>query len=526
MTSFHFLRPGWLVLLPPLLALLLWLWRRQLSSRGWQAICDPELLPHLLLGRSKRRANWPFWLLLGALLLSIFALAGPTWEKQPQPLFRRQSALVILLDLSRSMAAADLKPDRLQRARLKTEDILRRRREGQTALIAFAGDAFTVTPLTDDAETIKSLLKSLEPDLMPIQGSEPQRAIQLAMELLRQAGLKHGQVLLISDEDRPEKALGAARQLKDAGFNLSVLGIGTPDGAPVPVTGGGFLKDNEGNLVLPKLNETGLRRLAAAGGGNYRRLSIDESDVRELLNNAESHRLDTAEKTAGKTGVLWRDEGVWLLWPLALLAALAFRRGWLFMLLLLLLPHPAQAFSWTDLWQRPDQQAAAAYKAERFEEAGKLFQDQRWKAGALYRAGHYDEAAKALEHPESADDWYNRGNAQAKNGDLQKALQSYEQALMLNPNHDDARANNEMVKKALRQQQRASQPSEHSSADQPKGDQEQAAQDEKQGQNQQQPGEETPADKPEQKGNQAQTNPSSAKQDGQARAGKFPTTPA
>lgn len=450
MSSFHFLRPAWLPALLPLLGLLIWLWRRQLRSRSWQAVCDPDLLPHLLLGRSRRRASWPLWLLSAGMLLAVLALAGPAWRKQPQPLFRQQSALVVLLDLSRSMAAGDLKPSRLERARLKVEDLLRQRREGQTALIAFAGDAFVVTPLTDDVQTISALLNSLTPDLMPVQGSEPQRAVKLGMDLLRQAGLKRGRLLLITDEDRPERVLTAAGDLKGAGFELEVLGVGTETGAPIPMTGGGFFKDGQGNLVLPKLDEAGLRQLAAAGGGSYRRLSIDDSDLRGLLAGVDRHRLDRADKTTGKTGVRWREEGVWLLCPLALLASLAFRRGWLTLIVLLLLPSaPARAMNWQDLWQRPEQQAARAFADGKYDQAEQLFRDPRWKASSLYRAGRYRDAAKALEQPKTADDWYNRGNALARSGELPQAVQAYEQALKQNPDHADAKANQKLVEDAL-----------------------------------------------------------------------------
>lgn len=460
MNSFHFLRPAWLLVLPPLLLLLIWLWRRRLRSRSWQAVCDPELLPHLLLGHSRRRANWPLWLLLCGGLLAVLALAGPAWRKQPQPLFRQQSALVVLFDLSRSMAAADLKPNRLERARLKIEDLLNRRREGQTALVAFAGDAFVVTPLTDDTNTIRALLQSLDPQLMPVQGSEPQRAVTLGIQLLQQAGLRKGRLLLVTDEDRPERITATARDLHQRGYELAVLGVGTTDGAPVPLPQGGFLKDNRGNLVLPKLEEPGLRQLATEGGGAYRRLSIDDSDLQMLLGGLENHRMDKAEAAAGKTGQRWREEGVWLLWPLVLLGAFAFRRGWLLMLALMLQPLPARAFSWQDLWQRPDQQAAEAFSAEQYEQAGKLFKDPRWRASALYRDGRYQEAAETLKKPQSADDWYNRGNALAHSGQLSQALQAYNKALGLQPEHADARYNLDLVQQALQQQQNRQQSDE------------------------------------------------------------------
>ncbi len=456
MNSFHFLRPEWFLALPPLLALLFWLARRQLRSRSWQAVCDPELLPHLLLGRSVRRANWPIWLLLTGLLCAVVALAGPTWKRQPQPVFRQQSALVILFDLSRSMLAADLKPNRLLRARIKIEDLLRQRQEGQTALIVFAADAFTVTPLTEDRHTIEALLESLHPEIVPVQGSDPSLAIERGVELLRQAGLTSGRLLLVTDEDQPESAFDAARGLVKQGFEMSVLGVGSPAGAPIPHPEGGFYKDAQGNLILPRLNESGLRELAAAGGGAYENIRIDDSDLNALLAGLDDTHLNLSEqdeRNSGATGDLWREEGIWLLWPLTLLAALAFRRGWILMLaLMFLVPSPAEAIDWTDLWHNPDQKAVKRYEQQDYKGASELFQDQRWKASALYRAGDFESAAAQLEGLLEADDLYNRGNALAKAGDLPAAQQAYQQALKIQPEHADAAFNLELVKKALQQQ--------------------------------------------------------------------------
>jgi len=458
MNSFHFLRPDWFWALPPLFLLLFWMARRQLQSRSWQAVCDPELLPHLLLGRSVRRANWPIWLLLAGLLLAVLALAGPVWEPQPQPLFRQQSALVILFDLSRSMQAADLKPSRFLRARLKVEDLLRQRKEGQTALIVFAADAFTVTPLTKDRHTIEALIKSLDPEMMPAQGSNPALAMRLGEELMQQAGLKNGRLLLVTDEDEPEPFMAAARQLQQNGYELSVLGVGTPGGAPIPEPDGGFFKDAGGDLVLPRLNAAGLRQLAAAGGGTYHPLSVDDSDLKSVLSGLDSHRLDQSEKSRSVTGDIWREEGVWLLWPLVLLAACAFRRGWLLLLpLLLLFPAPAEALSWEELWQTPDQQATASFMLDDYGAAAQKFKDFRWKASALYRDGKYAEAAQQIKEPQTADDFYNKGNALAKQGDLPGALAAYEQALKKSPQHADALFNKDLVEKALQKQQQEQQ---------------------------------------------------------------------
>lgn len=457
MSQFHFLRPDWFWLLLPLALLLIWLWQQQLRSRSWQAVCDQQLLPYLLLGRSQRRRNWPLHLIMIALLLAIIALAGPTWERLPQPLFRQNSALVILFDLSASMNAADLKPNRLVRAQLKVTDILRQRREGQTALVVFAGDAFTVTPLTDDSKTIAALLDSLEPALMPVFGSRPDLAIKQGRRLLQQAGLATGDLLLITDDDQPDKALDVAARLHQEGYRLSVLGIGTEAGAPIPLEDGGFFKDNNGQVVLPRLNPTALRQLAQAGGGLYQTNRVGNQDLELLLANSLQDKLEIDPQQSDQLGDQWKEAGVWLLWPLLFLTACAFRRGWLTVFIFCtLLTQPAQAFNWQQLWQRSDQKGAQAFAEKDFSNAAKQFQDPRWQAAAQYRNGNYTEAARLLKQSESADDWYNRGNALARNGQLTEAISAYDEALKINPQDQDALANKHLVEDALEQQQQSS----------------------------------------------------------------------
>jgi len=174
MLGFHFLRPWWLLLLPCLMLILWYLRRARLQSRRWQSVCDAALLPHLLISESGVRQRRGVLLMVALVgLLAITAMAGPAWKQLEQPVFRDQSALVLMLDLSRSMDATDVKPTRLTRARLKLIDMLKQRKEGQSALIVYAADAFVVSPLTEDAETIIAQISSLQTTLMPQQGSRP-----------------------------------------------------------------------------------------------------------------------------------------------------------------------------------------------------------------------------------------------------------------------------------------------------------------------------------------------------------------
>jgi len=456
--NFHFLRPAWLLAFLPLAALQWMMWRRRASSRSWQSVVDARLLPHLLIGNdSKQGRALPLAIAFGG-MLAIVALAGPAWRKLEQPVYRQQAALVVALDLSRSMDAGDVKPSRLQRAQLKLRDILAQQKEGDTALIVYAATPFVVTPLTSDANTIASQVGSMTSDLMPAQGARPDLAIGLAQKLLSQAGAAHGGVLLISDSvgDANSGELDdAIKKLAGAGHRLSILGVGTNEGAPVPAPDGGFVKGADGSILLPKLDDASLSALARQGGGAYRQLSNDDSDFNALLASlSQALGQQQGKEVNGLLADQWRDEGPWLLLPLIPLAALFFRRGYLLVFVLFMLPQarPAYAADWNSMWQNDDQRGQQAMAAQQPKAAAKLFKDPDWRAAANYRAGDYQATLESLKGVDSADADYNRGNALAKLGRLPEAIAAYEQALKKNPKMEDAHFNHDLLEKINKQQ--------------------------------------------------------------------------
>ena len=462
---FHFLRPDWLwALIPLILVLLLW-YRREGKSRSWQNYCDAELLPFLMIGNEAGRSY--LMMVVGGLagLLTIIALAGPTWEMRPQPLFRSQSAMVIALDLSLSMNATDVRPDRLERAKLKLRDILERRKEGQTGLMVFAGEPFVVTPLTTDTATITSLLNSIGTNLIPAeaQGSHPERALVKAVELMQQAGMVQGDILLISDGtdvDCGEECIDAAVAVKSAGYRLSVISVGTRDGAPIP-TAKGYLKDRDGTIVIPKLDNQMLSDMARSGGGRFSPLRGDDVDIDGVLSLASSitnQQIQSSDEESQQ----WYESGPWLLIILLPLAALFYRRGVLIIPLMILLSPKGEALAevqgaeeaiGSGFWLNDNQRAERLLEAGRALEAIDLFNNKKWQAAAQYRAGHFDETVKLLEGEQEITSQYNYANAQAQQGKFPEAIKSYESVLEREPNHEDARYNLELIKKMMQQQQ-------------------------------------------------------------------------
>ncbi|MDO9267701.1 MAG: VWA domain-containing protein [Methylobacter sp.] len=510
-TEFHFIRPYWLLAAIPYVVILALMFRNKLAHGNWSAVCDAALLPYLLQEKPVNQSRWPITAGAIAALLVIIALAGPTWERLPSPVFRNDSALIIALDLSRSMDAADIKPSRLIMARYKIADILKQRKDGQTALLVYAGDAFTVTPLTDDTETIDSQLSALNTDIMPSQGSNTVLALEKAVELFKQAGLQKGRILLVTDGVDVDKTLVIVKSLDK--YQLSILGIGTDDGAPVALPEGGFLKDERGDIVVPKLDSSELAKLAQIGNGVYQTITANDADIQTVLADVDRSVEQQGKQNDNLLLDQWAEKGPWLLLLVLPLAALTFRKGLLCFALLLILPLPKNSYAmgWQDLWQTKDQQAQQAYKKQDYAKAAEQFENPDWKAAAHYKAGEYDKALESLKSSKSESGAYNQGNTLAKAGQLEDAIKAYEKALGFNPNDADAKHNKDIVEKELEKQQKQQKDDKQQSKDdsrQNKDDEQSEKSDE------QKPDQSKSGEKPEQKPEQKQSDkqPSEEKQ--------------
>jgi len=477
LAEFHFIRPYYLLALIPA-GLILWFTvKNKLSNISWNTVCDEALMPFILEQGSSSKQHWSILTIGLASLLAIIALAGPAWQKLPAPAFTNDAALVIILDLSKSMDATDIKPSRLARARYKIADILKQRKDGLTGLVVYAGDAFTVTPLSTDTQTISNQLTALITDIMPNQGSNTVAAIKLAADLLQQGGQTQGQILLLTDDVKSADSGKIKTALQQ--HALSILGVGTSQGAPIKLQSGGFLKDSAGNIVVPKLNSTKLADLV--GNGRYQTIRIDDADIEPLMAQISQASSSQSELEAQQLMTQWDEKGIWLLLLVLPLAALSFRKGLLIIPLVigLNIPQPSYALDWQDLWQTQNQQAQQDFKNQQFNEAEQKFTTPEWKAAAQYKAGDFQQAAETLSDANTANGHYNRGNALAKMDRLEDAKKSYEDALKLDPKHADSLHNKKLVEDALKEQQ------DQKQQDQQEGDENESGDKQEQQDNQQ-----------------------------------------
>ncbi len=457
LSAFHFLRPAWLLTVLPAL----WLWWRLLKHQqplgNWGRVMEARFARRFL-HDAPAPQRWPVHGLLTLWTLSAIALAGPAWIQKPVPAHKVRTGTVIVFDLSLSMLAQDIKPSRLQRARFKVEDLIKRHPDQRFGLVAYAGSAHVITPLAEDSATLLNLLPALNPMIMPELGSRPDLAMRAAHRLFRNAGVRRGHIIWITDDLDHETALESFFQRHD--YTLAILAVGTPEGAPIPLPEGNYLKDHTDRTVIARLNWQRLRAFASKTGATLTPLTLDDADIRRLKPPFNAPEVDDRTQPVSQ----WLDMGPWLAVIIAMLSALLFRRGWVFMLMpFLLLPTPERAYAqektlsdWRDIFRTPDQQGYVQWQKKHYDRACDLFEDPAWKGVACASAGRIREAVHAFEqlHPKTARDWYNLGTLQARAGRIEAARIALEKALALQPDFPQARDNLRWVRQ--RQQSPAS----------------------------------------------------------------------
>ncbi|WP_060999983.1 VWA domain-containing protein, partial [Photobacterium aquimaris] len=443
MADFTFMHPQWFAALIPLIIVLPWLKGKAQQS----GLIAPHLAQKLGLTQQQPK-RWPLALLALGWLIAVIAMAGPSWQKVKLPAYNLSGARVLVMNMSQSMYATDIKPNRLAQERFKALDMLPGWKEGSTGLVAFAGDGYEVSPLTTDSSTLRNLIPSLSPDVMPISGNNAAKGIAEAIRLLKQAGHNSGDIILMTDGMTKAVAQQALAELKGTHYRVSILAMGTVEGAPIMLPNGSLLSEN-GNPVISKIDISTLMSITDSTGGILQMAQTTDNDVNAIVNftakplasGKKGHEKELQERLNG---------GFWLILPLLLLALLGFRRGIVLAAMFVLLPiDHAQASPWINT----NRQAYETFTDGNFKKAAQDFTSPQWKGIAEYKAQQYDQAIATLKPLKDPTSQYNLGNAYAQKGDYKQAAATYEKVLKQQPNFADAKKNLAIIEQAEKQKQ-------------------------------------------------------------------------
>ncbi len=463
----------------PLFAFVLMV-RHRRRQRAMSLFAEQSLLKRLTPEDHKGKRFLKALLILFALGVLIFALAGPRWGSQYQEVSRKGVDIMMLVDVSRSMMVEDVKPNRLERATREIIDFLKVVEGDRVGLTVFAGAAFVQCPLTLDYAALEMFLSALEPGIIPVPGTDLGTAIETGLSAFDTGTETDKVMLLITDgEDNENRGLEAARKAANQDIKIFVFGIGDPSGGPIPAGNdqGGFKKDKSGNLVLSRLDEKTLQDVARETGGGYVRSMAGDLDLDVLYFDGIKQKTKAQTLKSGKIKVY---EEHFNLFVLAAFLLLLFeellddkrrprtkRKYSFFTVLLVFGLSPWLCLSPVEASETPDE----LYRQGRYEEAEQAYSQYdmdhpkdirfRYNRGcAAFQNGQYEEAAAAfssvIKRTALGDvrfkAAFNLGNTAFKQGDFASAATYYKQALADQPASEDARYNLELSLRALKKE--------------------------------------------------------------------------
>lgn len=489
----------------------------------------PDMYPFILPGFDPRPRWIKAGLIIVALVLALFALAGPTmgfrWEKTTA----RGVDIMIALDCSRSMLAQDIKPSRLERAKREIIDLLRLMKSDRAGLVAFSGQAILQCPLTLDHEAFHIFLQVLTPDYLPVGGTNLTAAIEAAQNGFEADADTDKAIILITDgENTAGDVSEIAQKMADSNIKVFCIGVGDPAGAPIPHPNGGFKKDDQGNIILSKVDEAGLKEIATTTRAAYVRSVAGDMDLdliytREIRGSMEQKTMEQGKKK------VWEQRFQWFLFPCVLLLLIELwlpvtsrRRAaklalaGLTVMVGLGAPAPADAFT------NHSKEGVASYEAGDFQTSRKHFIDAQLDSpddlrlyynigAAAYKTGAFEEAEKNFAHAAQSQDpelrqkaLFNLANTQYRQGRLDDAIKGYESILESFPEDQKTKENLEFVKQkkkeqAQQQNQQCDNPQDKDTKD--RDNEDRKGQDQK-GQNQEKQGKQDKQDGADQEDNQ------------------------
>ena len=426
---FHFLRPEFLwLLIPVLIVFIIGMFLLQENIK-WQKMIAPYLRKYMITKGSGLKRLLMHLVLLVTISSAIIGLSGPTWKKIELPGKTLETPLVILLDLSQSMMADDIQPNRLERAKFKINDLITEKPGARIALVGFAGTAHTIIPLTSDYKIINAHVKSLSPNIMPFSGSDLDAALAMA-DTITAVTTAPGTVLIFSDDFNNNSFELLRKYVNKSTNKLLIVPMNTANGAkiPMPYTKNRYFKDEKGKSVISQLNPIIINKLKSIDGITISQLTLDNSDM-ELLAKNISKNLQFKEKNKEKEDD-WEDYGLWFTLPFILQVLFWFRKGWVLFSVLFIVSFSScnnkdTELKLIDLWLTKDYQAQQFYNNKDYKHAGETYNSNLRSGIAWYKSGDYEKAIEALEKDTSAMATYNLGLAYYNNGDYAAAAMAF-----------------------------------------------------------------------------------------------------
>ncbi len=438
---FHFIRPDFLygIIAVAVILILGLLGFREKDK--WTKFIATHLRPFVIQkGSTPFRRNMHILLSL-FLVFGCFGLAGPTWNEIEVPGKTLDTPVVIALDLSQSMMAEDIKPNRLQRAKFKIKDLLNANPKARVALIGFTSTAHTIVPLCHDYTIIHSHLDGLTPSLMPYPGTDIQTALDLT-DSITQVSDAPSKLILITDAINNDVFLVLQKYIAQGNRNVALIPMNTPTGAKIPKPNSTyFYTDAQGKSIYSKLDPSVLKKLASIADIHVHKLTLDNSDMVHLARLISSNV--NFQEEADKKENNWVDRGILFAIPLALLTLLWFRKGFVIYSLLLGIgvtscgikkeENNSRTTTWNDIWYSKNYQGQKLEDAYEFEKAGDIYEDPMHKGVAYYKAGIYEAAIEAFRKDTTAEAAYNLGLSYYKNGDYIAAQMAFGAAIEKDP---------------------------------------------------------------------------------------------
>jgi len=445
--NLFFMRPEWLYAFIPIGLICIMFIITYQGRDQWKRSFAKHLLPFLTIKGTKRQFLAPKILLIVLLSFITLAMAGPTWEKIERPGQKTEAALVVLLDLSRSMLAEDIQPNRIERAKLKLNDFFAAKPNTKTALIAYAGTAHSVVPFSKDYKTISRQMEALRPDIMPVQGTNLSEALDKADTLLAKI-VAPSSILLVTDNITASDIQRISQTATHS--HIEIMAVATPTGGTIPLKKGA-LKDKQGNTVIPRMDVVNLDQLSAMENVNVITVTLDDTDVKILAARIRQNLefeidLENVEEE-------WKDFGYWLLIPILFISLLWFRRGWkvhwIWLLFIVMGCNDAGEFNLEDQFFTKDQKAQRLLDKGENERAAQVFESGLHQGYAYYEMGDLEKAAEAYSNDVSPEGFYNLGVVYSQMGDLEAAQQAFHAALQQDPKFEKANINLVLVTKTM-----------------------------------------------------------------------------